>query len=220
MLKKSFLLLTALTMFCVSCGQEKVDTSDAVLASKRFSLYDLSSFDVDAQHITPNSPLYESLVEYHLETGVQLYKTQKDSISLEVGIYVQPEKIMNLYEKRTGYGLPDFDVCLKANNFFGDNSCVSYSVIDYQRICNNEFVRYTLDGTIIKAFKTTMQFTYDGFIQDEGYLEYEIGFLVKETQEFKSSKEFVNGVSAYFPKIHYTQSRNGVLNFEIFKSRF
>ena len=217
MFKKTLLFLTILTMTCVSCGQEKVDPSNVVLTSQRFYLIYPRS---DPNLVRDAETGYYSA----LETAFQLYKYQNKKFTIKLGVYVNRSWVKKLYVKAILDGkYPDFNICMKTTNYFGEESNSSYLAFDSVSTINGEYDRYYLDGFML--FESIFEKNYSQFINGEGYFNFELGFQIKETQEYKTYYEFfsmspTDYAPVHFPTLHYIQYESGLLNFDIIESRY
>ena len=217
MLKKITSFLISLVVFCVSCGQEKVDPSDIVLTSERFYLIRPYS---DPNLITDADTWYYSA----LETAFQLYKYQNRKFTIKLGVYVNHSWVKKLYVKAIRDGqYPDFNICLKTTNYYGEELASSYLAFDSVSTINGEFERYYLGDFML--FESVFEKHYSQFINGEGYFNFELGFQIKETQEYKTYYEFfsmspTDYAPVHFPTLHYIQYESGLLNFDIIESRY
>ena len=217
MLKKATLFLISSFVFCVSCSQEVVGDADIVLTSERF--YMIRPHD-DPNLITDADTWYYSA----LETAFQLHKYQKHKFTIKLGVYDNSLWVKKLYVKAIRDGqYPDFNICLKTTNYYGEESTSSYLAFDSVSTINGEFERYYLDDFML--FVSIFEKHYSQFINGEGYFNFELGFQIKETQEYKTYNEFFSKsptdyAPVHFPTLHYIQYESGLLNFDIIESRY
>ena len=219
MFKKTLLCLTALSTACVSCGQEEINPSEIVLISNRFYVPRTSLYVEPGIILSPSTG-------YVFETAFQLYKYQFNQPSLRLGVYINTSYIGNLRRRVSPeHTIPDFDVCFKTSNYYGDECNISYMTFDMESIINREFERYVDFELNLRVLRSIFAKQYENVIEGEGYLDFEICFQIKETQEYKTHKEFLGDQESsmcpsHYPKLHYVQYESGLFNFDIIESMY